>query len=87
MNGAWTGTEHLMGFEMGGPRITIPVMWPSRSEILLTTDHQIMFKALLEQLPPTMAAVEQRPYTMATEETGETRIEAVPSMAAKVLRP
>ena len=34
INGPWMGTYHLMRFEMGGPRITTRVMWPSRSGIL-----------------------------------------------------
>ncbi len=87
MNGPWMGIDHLMRFEMGGPRITTRVMWPSRSRILVTTEHQIMFKVLLQQILPTMAAMEHRQPTIPTEETGENKIEAVPSMAAKVLSP
>ena len=46
-----------------------------------------MFKVLLQQILPTMAAMEHRQPTIPTEETGENKIEAVPSMAAKVLSP
>lgn len=87
MNGPGMGADHPMTFEMGGRRITIRVMWSSRSRILVTTDHQITFKVLLQQLPHTMVAMEHRQFTIPTEETGETKIEAVPSMAAKVLCP
>lgn len=87
MNGPWMGPDHLMRFEMGGPRITTRVMWPSRSGILVTTEHQIMFKVLLQQLLPTMAAMDHTQPMIPIEETGENKIEAVLSMAAKVLSP
>ena len=87
MNGPWTGPDHLLGFEMAGPRITIRIMWPSGSRILITTDHQKTFEALLQQLPPTMAAVEHTEITIPTEEIGESKIEAIPSMPVKVLCP